>query len=194
MTERHESRRSSSLGRSRCRALYHDYDCYDSKGFRRHQYRDSHCSEQENRDRYKYYHDDDEYSKHSAYSSYRRERDYSPMDHRRNSRSKSQNNVRNSHGSGSRSPDPIGEDNSNDNATQQNIKTVTETTIDNESIPAITTDSSGKLTGGTKPPVEAISSEVQEEELETEVLEVFGERIRPERVLALAVHNHLATI
>lgn len=42
---------------------------------------------------------------------------HSPMNRRRNSRSKSRINVRGLHDSGSHSPDPIGEDNSNDNAT-----------------------------------------------------------------------------
>lgn len=39
-----------------------------------------------------------------------------------------------------------------------------------------------------------MSKEGHETELEADVLEVFGERLRPERVLAPAVHSHLATL
>lgn len=64
----------------------------------------------------------------------------------------------------------------------------------NEDNPTITSGSSDKLTDITELPVESILSEVQENVLEADVLQVIGERIRPERVLAPAVHSHLATI
>ncbi|XP_071568169.1 uncharacterized protein [Temnothorax nylanderi] len=192
--ERHVSRRQSSSSRSRSRSHrrdYHDYDRYDSKGRYRRQYRGSYSSEQEDRDRNEYYHDD-KYSKHSAYSNYRRE--HASTDRRKNSRSKSLDNVRGSRTSSSSSPEPVGGNKSNDNVAQPDIQTATEITRDSEDAPAVVTGSNDKLASDTRPPAEAIPSEVQEDELEADVLEVFGERIRPERVLAPAVHSHLAAI
>lgn len=75
-----------------------------------------------------------------------------------------------------------------DNNDFNSIQTVMEVSKEKEDIPAITADSGDKLTDDTKIPTEATSSEVQEAELEADVLEIIGERIKPDRVLAPPVH------
>lgn len=80
---------------------------------------------------------------------------------------------------------------SNNNAAQPIIQAVTEESQEKEDTPAVTADSGNKRTDDAKLPAEAISSEVQEAELEADVLEIIGE---PDRVLASPVHSYLATI
>ncbi|XP_011883718.1 PREDICTED: uncharacterized protein LOC105570876 [Vollenhovia emeryi] len=86
------------------------------------------------------------------------------------------------------SPESLSQD------TQPEVQTVTETSGDKENIPANTLDIGEKLAGGTKPPAEVISEEVQEVELEADVLEIIGERFKPDRVLAPAIHSQLVEI
>lgn len=59
-------------------------------------------------------------------------------------------------------------------------------------LPAVT--SSTIAVSQAKSRTEVVSAEAQEIELESDILEVFGERLRPARVLVLAVHSHLATL
>ncbi|XP_046470862.1 uncharacterized protein [Neodiprion pinetum] len=70
------------------------------------------------------------------------------------------------------------------NVAQPNTREVADT-------PVITT---GAILANAKPDTGEVSAETQETELEAEVLEVFGERLRPERVPAPAVYSHLATL
>ncbi|XP_046592404.1 uncharacterized protein LOC124293850 [Neodiprion lecontei] len=110
------------------------------------------------------------------------------LDRARNSRSESPREHFDSHSrahSISSSFDPQ-EGNSGDktNVAQPNTQEVADT-------PVITT---GAIIANAKPDTGEVSAETQETELEAEILEVFGERLRPERMLAPAVHSHLAAL
>lgn len=168
-----------------------------------HQDRGGYRSDDESHDDYANRRDKDRRSRRSR--SHRRERSHSHMNHAsrrdrdrrsgaelspnraRNLRSESQRKKVLAHSiSPSLDPPEEREVNSGDetNVAQPNTLEVADT-------PVITT---GAIAVNAKPDTGEMSAEAQETKLEADVLEVLGERLRPERVLAPAVHSHLATL
>lgn len=195
---------SSTQSRSRSPSYRTYRDVYDSPRAYRRQDRRSYRSDDESLDDSANRRDVDRRFRRSR--SYRRERGQSHRSHvsrrDRDRRSGTPHRSRNSRSASSRgSSHPEVQAHSAspslDRSEEREVRSGNETNVAQPNSPEVVDNpviTAGAIAGNAKPDTEEVSTETQETELEADVLEVFGKRLRPERVLASAVHSHLATL